>query len=158
MHSATSQLVASVAQTHNATGVRFDTDSIMIGVDTHASCTMSPLKDSFEDLKPINTICGGFGDKPGEGEAVEGIGTFVFAIDDDDGRFHTIKVPHSLYIPTMRHTLLCPQHWAQVADDHSPAQRGTGYEGDDKDLILFWDQRQFRHTVQYNPQTNTPCF
>jgi hypothetical protein len=58
----------------------------------------------------------------------------------------------------MRHTLLCPQHWAQAANDHFPARRGTGYEGDDEDLILFWDQRKFRRTVQYNPRTNTPCF
>jgi hypothetical protein len=94
---------------------RFDTDSFKIGIDTLCSVTISPRKECFQDLEPV------------EGATVTGIaggivastrGTFCFNIEDHTGNIHTIKLPGSLYIPNLPQTLLCTQHWAQLDDDN----------------------------------------
>ena len=77
-----------------------------------------------------NLVCEGFNNKKGAGATIAGIGTFVFTIEDDEGQYHTIKLPNSLYIPSAKGLLLCPQHWAQEAKDHFPSKKGTGYAGE----------------------------
>jgi hypothetical protein len=86
------------------------------------------------------------------------MGTFVFSIQDDNGKWHIIELPGSLYIPTAKGVLLSPQHWAQVARDYYPIKNGTGYMGGNSDVTLWWDQSQFKKTVPLNPRTNTPSF
>ena len=53
---------------------------------------------------------------------------------------------------------MVPQHWAYEAFDHYPTPKGTGFEGDDEGMRLFWGQRQFEATIKLNPATNTPGF
>ena len=90
---------------------RFNTDSFRIGVDTHASRTLSPCRENFQDLKLTpNLVYEGFNDKKGAGATIAGIGTFVFTIEDDEGQYHPIELPNSLYIPSAKGVLLCPQH------------------------------------------------
>jgi hypothetical protein len=95
---------------------RFDTDSFRIGVDTLASCTMSGNRDCFENLMLISNgpVVDGFA---GNKAKIAGKGTFCFKIEDSKGRLHTIKLPNSAYIPGMKLTLLCPQHWAASTGD-----------------------------------------
>jgi hypothetical protein len=59
------------------------------------------------------------------GLTIRGEGTLVFNIEDDNGRVHTIRIPHSLYLPELPMCLLLPQHWAQEANnnDNSPIPR-----------------------------------
>ena len=150
-----SRIIACATQ---ATRVKFDSDSYFIGVDTHASRTLSDRKCCFKDLRPCNLTCDGFADEKGEGAKVEAVGTFCFTITANDGRRHPIEVPTSLYVPRAKMTLLVPQHWAQEAFDHYPTPKGTGFEGDDEGMRLFWGQRQFEATIKLNPATNTPGF
>lgn len=82
-------------------GVSFDSDSFMIGVDTHATKSLSSNKDHFIGLKSTPGLkCQGVSDGVGQGIDIKGIGTLVFRIEDDNGRVHTIKLPGSLYMPS----------------------------------------------------------
>ena len=100
-----------------ANAVHFDSDSYIIGVDGHASYCMGNHPDQFDgDLQLLDdgkTVSG-----IGSGIAIEGIGTFKFAIEDDTGQAHVIRIPNSLYVPSLKRVLLAPQHWAQEARDH----------------------------------------
>jgi hypothetical protein len=66
------------------------------------------------------------------GVDVKMMGTFVFAIEDDSGALHTIKIPNSAFIPQLKTCLLSPQHWAQEAKDYYPHPHGTRMENDDR--------------------------
>jgi hypothetical protein len=44
-----------------------------------------------------------------------GKGTFKLTIGDDNGRWHNICSPESLYVPGLKKCLLSPQHWLQAA-------------------------------------------
>ena len=87
--------------------VRFDSDSYLIGVDSHALKCMVNKAHLFEDLR-LNEAKGhisGISDWL----AIAGEGTFKFIITDDEGIQHTIRIKNSLYIPDMRRCLLSPQ-------------------------------------------------
>ncbi len=129
---------------------RFDTDSFKIGIDTLCSVTMSPRKECFQDLKPVEgaTVTGIAG-----GIVANARGTFCFNIEDDTGLIHTIKLPGSLYIPTLPQTLLCPQHWAQLDDDE-----GTYIKSTSTGCWLVWNKDRSRKFVPMDPKTNTPTF
>jgi hypothetical protein len=43
----------------------------------------------------------------------------------DGGTSTEELIPESLYIPELEMVLMCPQHWNQVANDHSPNPHGT---------------------------------
>ena len=81
----------------------FNSDSFRIGVYNHASICMANSPHLFEDLRLTNqgTQVQGIGDI-GEGLQVEGTGTFVMRINDDDGKTHEIKIPNSLYLPILQ--------------------------------------------------------
>ena len=138
---------------------RFDSDSVRIGIDNHATRSLSPNMHHFEDLRlePVGK-CRGLGDKRGDGQAIAGIGTLVFTIQDDTGQWHVIKLPNSLFIPSAEGVLVSPQHWAQVARDNSPINNGTCYIGGDRSVVLYWRQRTFKRTITLDPNTNTPIF
>jgi hypothetical protein len=133
---------------------RFDTDSFRIGVDTLASCTMSGNKECFENLMLISNgpVVDGFA---GNKAKIAGKGTFCFKIEDSKGRLHTIKLPNSAYIPGMKLTLLCPQHWAaSTGDDEDGTYIKMGKNG----CWLVWDHARFSKYVPLEKSTNTPIF
>ena len=136
--------------------IRFDSDSYPIGVDGHASCCMGNHPDQFEDLKL--TTDGRSVSGIGSGVIIKGEGTFKFNIEDDTGQTHTIRIPHSLYVPSLKRVLLSPQHWAQEACDNHPQRHGTFMAQYDDGVILHWNQRKFTRLVSYLPSTNTPVF
>ena len=99
--------------------VRFDSDSYLMGVDGHALYCMANRTDQFDgDLKLVegdHQV-----DRIGLGIAIKGIETFKFRVEDNDGQVHTIQVPKSLYVPSLKRVLLDPHHWAQEAHDITP--------------------------------------
>eukprot|EP00956_Cyclotella_meneghiniana_P030853 scaffold79127_cov62-Cyclotella_meneghiniana.AAC.2 len=129
--------------------VRFDTDSFDIGIDTMCSCTMSSNKDCFQDLVHFSPSVEGVA---GSIEA-RGKGTFCFKLEDETGKLHTIKLPGSLYVPNLKRTLLCPQHWSQLDDSHS-----TYIKNDKYGCWLVWNHGKSRKFVPLDDKTNTPIF
>jgi hypothetical protein len=117
---------------------------------------MSNSRAHFENLhlcRSNATVGGIIG-----GLAIEGEGTFVFKLEDDDGKIHTIRIPNSLFIPRLQLSLLSPQHWAQEAKDNAPIKHGTRMENYADGCKLFWNQADFTKTVPFDPATNTPVF
>ena len=92
---------------------QFSTDSYAISVGNCASPTIANNLACFEDLRPL---------APTNNASIKGIsgaiyikklGTFVFDIEDDDGKVHTIRIANSAYAPAMHGCLLSPQHSSQ---------------------------------------------
>ncbi len=149
-----SHLAFQSKQTPTILPVRFDSDSFLIGVDSHASRCMVNNTHLFEDLclNENNEQVSGIAD----GLAIEGEGTFKFDVTDDNGKRHTIKIKikNSLYVPKMRRCLLLPQHWAQEAKNGETwmeFKREFPY-----DCVLNW--KGGKKTIPNQPLTNVPVF
>jgi hypothetical protein len=94
--------------------VCFHSDSFPIGVNNHALHCYVNSPHLLDDLVLSNK---GSVDGITDGLPIKGKGTFKFTIGDDNGRWHNICIPKSLYIPGMKKCLLSPQHWVQTAAD-----------------------------------------
>ena len=70
--------------------VRFNSDLFSIGIDNHASRCMANASHLFEDLHLINNA--GEVNGIGEGLAITRKGTFMFSLEDDNRKIHTIKI------------------------------------------------------------------
>jgi hypothetical protein len=82
------------------------------------------------------------------------IGTVCWKIEDDlVGAQHDIILPKTYYSPKGKHRLLCPQHWAQVANDHSPQLSGTWCGTYADHVTLYWEQQKYKRTVALLPNT-----
>ena len=145
-----SHLAFQSKQTPTNLPVRFDSDSFLIGVNSHALRCMVNDTHLFKDLRlsKNNRQVSGIA----EGLAIKGEGTFKFDITNDDGQRHTIRIKNSLYVPKMRRCVLSPQHWAQEAKDGE-----TWMEFKIEfpyDCILNW--RGGKKTIPNQPSTNVP--
>jgi hypothetical protein len=147
-----SHLAFQSEQTPTTLPVRFDSDSFLIGIDSHASRCMVNDTHLFEDLRlnknngQVSGIAAGL--------AIKGGGTFKFDITDNNGKRHTIRIKNSLYIPKMRRCLLLPQHWTQEAKDGETwmeFKREFPY-----DCVLNW--KGGKKTIPNQPSTNVPVF
>jgi hypothetical protein len=136
--------------------VRFNMDSIPIGIDNHASRCMANDKHLFEDLRldQAEQQVGGIND----GLVITGRGTMVITINDNSRRPHKIKIPNSLFLLDLRVCLLLPQHWAQEAIDNHPLPNGTRMENNATNFKLIWGQGQFQKMIPFDSSTNTPTF
>jgi hypothetical protein len=90
-----------------------------------------------------------------KGLAIEGKGTLVVTINNDNGKPLRIKILNSLYLPGLRMCLLSPQHWAQEARDNYPRPNGTRMENNAHSCKLFWGQGRFVKTIPFDDTTNT---
>jgi hypothetical protein len=135
--------------------VCFDSDSIPVGVDNHASGCLAQDKHLFKNLTHFCSGC--VGGIEG-GLQIKGQGMLVLDINDDNGRPYWIKIPNSLYLPELKVCLLSPQHWAQEARDDYPLPNGTRMVNNARSCSLIWGQGQFRKTIPFNASTNTPIF
>ena len=135
---------------------KFDSDSFIIGIDNHASRTMTNNIDHFigpltpEPHARVNGIASGL--------KVEGSGTVSWKLEDDNGQAHVMTIKGVLYVPGLPICLLSPQHWAKQANDNYPRRRGTRCVDADDACELQWDQRQYRRTVPWDTATNTARF
>ena len=134
----------------------FDTDSFIIGLDNHASRTLSNNKHHFVGYirKLENVYINGISGRL----QIRGIGTVRWKIEDDNGRVHTICIPNTFYVPQLEHCILSPQHWAQEADDHSPLMNGITSTTQAQSELLRWSQGKYQRTVMMDPENNTPRF
>ena len=124
-------------------------------MDNHSSFTISNNVHHFVGkLRPYKAKLLGIGGI----SAIHGRGTIRWTFDDDDGYHHTIVIKDAIYVPSAPICLLSPQHWAQVAKDHSPLQDGTWCATFSKSVVLHWDQCKFTRTIPICPKTNTPVF
>jgi hypothetical protein len=83
---------------------------------------MSPHLDIFASLEP----CPGIFVRGVKGKIpVTGKGIMKIKMQADGGNITEELIPESLYIPELEIVLMCPQHWIQVANDHSPNPHGT---------------------------------
>jgi hypothetical protein len=83
---------------------------------------MSPHFDIFVSLEPcmdvfVRVIKGKI--------PVTGKGIMKIKIQVDGGNGTEELIPESMYIPELEMVFMCPQHWSQVANDHSPNPHGT---------------------------------
>jgi hypothetical protein len=84
--------------------VRFDSDSFPIGVDNHASYCYVNSPHLLDDLVLSNK---GSVDGITDGLPIKGKGTFKFTIGDDNGRWHNICIPESLYLSEIASCASC---------------------------------------------------
>jgi hypothetical protein len=131
MHQCLPKIVAFAVSTtlpYQVPRICFNTDSLVIGVDTFASIMLGNHLDQFENLKmhddtEVEGINGGLG--------IKGTGTFKFQIEDNEGGVHLIKIPNSKYVPDLKVCLLKLHHWAKEAKDHYPVPKGTKMDTND---------------------------
>ena len=126
--------------------IQMDTNSYMIGLDTHASKCISNSKRQFigpirpAKYKKIDGIDGSL--------EVKGVGTVEWKIQDDQNRMHTIRILGTLYVPKMECCILSPQHWIKEAKDHHPRRNGTTTVNLEEGMLMMWNQRQYTKLVQ----------
>jgi len=146
-------LVASTATRNGLNLMHFDAESVPIKVDNCCSkCITNDINDLVpSSIKTTTKIVRGF---KGEQCAASCRGTMRWTWDDDLGVRQTFKIPNSYYVPEATSKLLCPQHWAQEAADHSPVRHGTGCDTNDRCITLYWNQRASKRTVPLDPSSN----
>jgi hypothetical protein len=147
-----SHLAFQSEQTPTNSPVRFDSNSFLIGVNSHALRCMVNDTHLFKDLHLSKN--NGQVSEIAEGLAIEGEGTFKFDITNNNGQRHTIRIKNSLYVPKMRRCLLSPRHWAQEAKDGETwmeFKREFLY-----DCVLNW--KGGKKTIPNQPLINVPVF
>ena len=108
----------------NKTGnkVSFDSEFFIIGVNNHATKTISNQRSHFiSNFFPllhqhIKGISGHI--------SIKVQCTIRWNIEYDEGRVHTLDIKDALYVPESPLSTICPQHWDQQAKDNLPTQRG----------------------------------
>ena len=127
----------------------FDSDSFLIGVDNHATTTISNDKSHF-----TNIGVKGFGNNMVKATDK---GTLKWKIEDDEDKVHIFTIYNALYIPQSSLCILCPQ-WAKQANDHYPIHNGTHCIVNADTCELEWNQHKYKRTIPWDPATNTGCF
>ena len=129
----------------------YDSDSKVILVDNCCSTSITnDLRDFIAPLQPARAKVEGYN---GTTTATM-VGTVKWKIHDDLGNEHQVLLPNTYYAPQGRYRLLCPQHWAQVANDNSPTHHGTWCATYADRIVLYWGQRRYSRTLRLIPSTN----
>ena len=151
--------VADQQSTQTQTTFHFDSDSFLIGVDNHASRSISNNIRHFvtplSKNPKIRCRIRGIGK---EMLPVAGEGTVLWKWEDDDGNVHQHYIDGVLYVPAAPFCLLSPQHWSQQAKDNKPKEHGTWCATYDDTCVLHWKQQQFKRTIHLDTNTNTARF
>ena len=131
-----------------------NSDSFDIGIDTHASYTMSNDRRHFiGPIRPTRAsiVIGVNGSLP-----IKGTGTVKWSITDDRGKNHIFRIPDTLYVPGIKTSMLSPQHWAKQMEQGSGM---TAWEETKSGhSTLCWNNGENRRTVPLHSHTNTPIF
>ena len=137
----------------------FDTDSYLIGVDSHASRCISNNIDHFvTPIKPSRKgSCKGFG---GSETTISGEGTIKWKWLDDTGSIHTMMIKGALYVPQSTICLLSPQHADKSIKSDSNGQNRFRETTDSDSCVMTLTKgtRRFIKTVRHTTRTNTPVF
>ena len=123
----------------------------MIGIDNRCSgCITHVRSDIPGALKQCNKAIKGFG---GAKTYEVWTGTIHWDWEDDQGKIHTMVIPNSYYVPEGKVRLLSPQHWAQTRKS-SEKRGGAGEMTTGTEVVLFWNDRQSRRTIQIDTHGN----
>lgn len=115
-------LHASTTKSFHSTAHKYNTDSCTLIIDD--SCSASTTNNMADFVFPPFKVNASIQGYSGCTTATH-IGTVYWKVEDNDGVQHNILLLNTYYSPNGKHRLLCPQHWAQVANDHFPQPNGT---------------------------------
>ena len=84
---------------------------------------------------------------------IQGTGTVVWKLNDNEGRSHVIKIHGTLYVPGLKNFILSPQHWA---DQVHARNRTNAWEVTRRDMTtLYWNHGETIRTIPLSKGTNT---
>jgi hypothetical protein len=134
-----------------------DTDSVIIGLDTHATCCMdNNVHDFVTKLTPTPNIrVRGLDNQP---MPAKGRGAVLWKIEDDDGVVHNLLFTGTFYIPELKMCMMLTQSWCQRANTNFPKRDGTWQYQMADSFVIEWNQRKFRRTVPWDRRTNKGAF
>jgi Reverse transcriptase (RNA-dependent DNA polymerase) len=135
--------------------MRFDTDSVPIGIDNCATFCLSDHKGDFVGpLKRVNCQVNGIGGH----QAAKWTGTVKWPVVDDTGKRHELLIPNTILVPkgSIPFRLLSPQHFGQEnfkqgIDTHD---KGTLNLTSGVDNWLSWGDLKFSMTTQLTNGSN----
>ena len=78
---------------------QFDTDSALLLID---NCATGPLTSMRSKIQGIGNVIGAMQK-----------GTFIFSLEDDEGKVNKFRIPNSYYAPQAKCQLISPQHVAE---------------------------------------------
>jgi hypothetical protein len=126
-------------QDHN-----YDTQSYLIGIDNHASASMTNCKTDFINTAnqaniPIKSIKRHL--------STLKIGTVRWIIQDDEGRPHRIDIPGTYLVPGLPIRLFCPQYAAReiFKKDNQPDSMVCTTFADK--VSLKWCNGKYKRTI-----------
>ena len=139
--------------------IRFDTDSVPIGIDNRCSACISHVAEDFiGQLEDSPKVIKGFG---GTKTTNVKVGTLSWTWNDDSGTPHKFIIPNSYYVPKGRVRLLSPQHWAKEQGKGIKEKNkavGTLSQTTAKEVKLMWNERKNSLTVPLSPANNVATF
>ncbi|CAB9519768.1 unknown protein [Seminavis robusta] len=130
---------------------QYDTDSVLIAIDNCSSRCITNCMCDFVDT-PVKVRVS-VQDIGGSVTATYK-GTVKWTIEDEQGRAHHFLIPDTYFNTATPYRLLSPQHWARVANENHPEQRGTWCATYEDAVELFWKQRQFKRVIKLSASSN----
>ena len=125
----------------------FDTDSFLIGIDSHASYSLTNNKEDFIDTPRQVRV----GVKGIAGRLTSAyVGTVRWSIEDDAGEVHQMDIPNTYFVRNLPIRLLSPQHLAQELASKERTQDGTSSQTFANREVLTWMDRMYKRTVPLN--------
>ena len=130
----------------------YDVDSYLIGIDNHASASMSNNPNDFVGtLRNSNNTISGI---KGHLNTVK-IGTVRWHIQDDDGKAHRFDLRNTYLVPDLPIRLLSPQHLArEMTQKHGDVDNTVCITYADR-VILSWKGCKYKRTIPLN-SSNVP--
>jgi len=147
-------MLQAAATAHNGLNhLHFNAELVPIQVD---NCCFKCITNDNKDLVPalIKKTMKKIRGFKGEECAATCQGTIHWSLDNDQGLWHTFFIPNSYFVPQAMSRLLCSQHWAQEAANHSPIRYGTSCNTNDCCVTLYWAQCTKKRTVPLDPTDN----
>lgn len=130
----------------------YDTDSFPIGLDNHASYSMTnDMHDFVGPTRRVRVRIKGIAGKLVSAH----VGRVQWKILDDQGVEHTLDLSNVYYVHGLPIRLLSPQHLAQCLRPQERMRKGTICITDATEVTLLWNDRTNRRTVKLNAQ-NVP--
>jgi hypothetical protein len=138
--------------THNTTGLQYDTDSFLLGIDNHASASMTNTEDDF--VGPTKTVDIKIKGIKGYLSTAK-VGTVRWTLQDDQGRNHQFNIPGTYLVPDLPIRLLSPQHLAQEMFKISNEPDGTACHTYSDRVVLTWNHGKYCQTITLD-KANVP--
>ena len=136
-----------IANNTNMAGARnaqFDLDAVPIYIDNCATACITNQRSHCGSLTRIKRDVIGFSGRTSPAIYVTDI---TWNFQDDNGIDSTHLIKNGFYIPEATSCLLSPQHWAASRGDNYPRRNGTRQVTTATQIILEWDQRRHRRTI-----------